>query len=98
MVGNSVHDTITAHLCFSVFRHFDLNVTVEWLECSKGLQPSTKGKKTEEMKPTQQPHPVANMSCVELISAALAAHGYQDMYTPGVVNGPAFKIYWASSV
>ncbi|KAG1782520.1 hypothetical protein EV702DRAFT_1192190 [Suillus placidus] len=65
-----------------VLRQFDLSVTVEWLERAKGLCPSTKGKKAEETKPTHQPHVIAG----------------HNLYTPGVVNGPAFKIYWAGSI
>lgn len=81
-----------------VLRRFDLSVTVEWLERAKGLRPSAKGKKAEETKPTHQPHVIADMSRVSFITAALAAHGYQNIYTPGVVNGPAFKIYCAGSI
>jgi hypothetical protein len=85
-------------LLLVVLRRFDLSVTVEWLERAKGLRPSAKGKKAEETKPTHQPHVIADMSRVSFITAALAAHGYQNIYTPGVVNGPAFKIYCAGSM
>ena len=81
-----------------VLRQFDLSVTVEWLERTKGLHPSAKGKKAEETKPTHQPHSLTDMSRVSFITAALTAHGYQNLYTPSVVNGPAFKIYWAGSM
>src|ERR1700736_4927860 len=59
--------------------------------------PATRGSRliTKKAKVTKSDHiHLSSCSCIDFISKILAVHDLGDQFSPGIHQGPAFKMYW----
>jgi hypothetical protein len=74
-------------------QEFLVLVTFEWTEQIKTVR-SSRPKKQSESKNTPDTINVLEMTHPEFATAALTAHGYQNVYIPGPTSGPRMQISW----
>ncbi|KAF9471430.1 hypothetical protein BDN70DRAFT_571699 [Pholiota conissans] len=75
---------------------FFVDATVESTERPEKPR-SARPKKCTETRNVPEPICVLNMSLSEFITAALAAHNFQNVYIPGAASGPGMRISWSGS-
>jgi len=76
---------------------FYILVTIEYAERSASTRGTAKGRKHTESKNTVDQVAIFGSSRTQFITAALAAHNLQNVYVPGPMSGPGFKIHWSGS-
>lgn len=72
---------------------FFVLVTLEWTEQIRSGR-SVRPKKHNESKNTPDAIKVLQMTRSSFITAALTAHGHQNIYLPGPTSGPGMQISW----
>ena len=72
---------------------FFVLITLKWMEqiwSGRSVHP----KKQNESKNTPDAIKVLQMTRSSFITAALTAHGYQNVYIPGPTSSPGMQISW----